>query len=76
MSAVIESTERFPGVPTIPAADLVELRAEQDAAIEIAAKFFPFPLSPNERQGLLTAYQLGRLDAIRFANVTLKRVRK
>ena len=76
MSAVLESSTRFPGAPAVADDVLEQIRAEQNAAIEIASALFLHPLTHDMRLAMLTAYQFGRLDAIRFANVTVNRVRR
>lgn len=70
--SVVESANRFPGLPA-PAPDAVtEMLAERDAALAIVSRAMEGPVSPLVQVALEAAYAFGRLDAIRYARRLIK----
>lgn len=72
MSAVIESTERFPGAPRPDADSMSRFERERAEAVEVVADRLGQVATPAVRSALLAAYTLGRFDGVRFASQVRK----
>lgn len=72
MSAVLESTERFPGAPRPQPDEVSRFERERDEAVRLVSEKLGEFATPGVQSALHAAYTLGRFDATRYARQVLR----
>ena len=72
MSAVLESTERFPGAPRPQPDEVSRFERERDEAVRLVSEKLGELATPGVQSALHAAYTLGRFDATRYARQVLR----
>lgn len=67
MSAVIESGDRFPGLPKPTPDAVAAFEAERQEAMDVAVAALGGEVSPATWQALAAMYAFGRLHGIQYA---------